>query len=104
MILGVHVSISGKIYEAVDRATALSCTAMQIFSRNPRQWRALTISPDEIREFRRRRRQSGLKVVAVHVPYLINLATTFEELYQKSITAYVEDILETEALGAEYLV
>jgi deoxyribonuclease-4 len=104
MVLGVHVSISGKIYDAVERARRLGCSAMQIFSRNPRQWRSRDLDEADVREFRRRRAAGGLKVVAVHVPYLINLATPDDALYHKSIDAYVEDTRETAALGAEYLV
>ncbi len=104
MYLGVHVSTSGKIYESVDRARRLGCSAMQIFSRNPRQWRALALDEADVREFRRRRQASGIKVVAVHIPYLINLATPHDDLYHKSIDAYVQDVRETAALGAEYLV
>jgi len=102
--LGVHVSISGKIYESVDRAAKLGCSAMQIFSRNPRQWRSLSINEADAREFRRRRQAAGIKVVAVHIPYLINLATPHDDLYHKSIDAYVQDVREAAALGAEYLV
>jgi deoxyribonuclease-4 len=104
MYLGVHVSISGKIYESIDRASVLGCTAMQIFSRNPRQWRQHEIEKEDVREFIRRRKASAIKVVAVHVPYLINLATSYDVLYQRSIEAYIQDIRETAALGAEYLV
>jgi len=102
--LGVHVSISGKIYDAVERAGKLDCSAMQIFSRNPRQWRSLVLDAADAEEFRRARAASGVEIVAVHIPYLINLATPHDGLYQKSIDAYVEDIRETAALGAEYLV
>jgi len=104
MYLGVHVSTSGKIYEAIDRAQALGCTAIQIFSRNPRQWRQLQLREEDALEFKRRRLASSVKVVAVHIPYLINLATPYDGLYSKSIDAYVEDIRETAALGAQYLV
>ncbi len=104
MYLGVHISISGKIYESIDRAQALGCTAMQIFSRNPRQWRQLTLTKEDVREFRRRLRESDIKIVAVHIPYLINLATSYDILYQKSIEAYIEDMKETAFLGAKYLV
>lgn len=104
MLIGVHVSISGKIYEAIDRAEALGCSAMQIFSRNPRQWRQKSIDPLDAEEFRQRRSRSGIDIVAVHVPYLINLATGYQGLYEKSILAYVEDINECSLLGAEYLV
>ncbi|MFH1692192.1 MAG: deoxyribonuclease IV [Candidatus Omnitrophota bacterium] len=104
MYLGVHVSISGKIYESIDRAEALGCTAMQIFSRNPRQWRQHSVTKEDALEFRRRRKASGVKVVAVHIPYLLNLATTRESLFQKSIEAYVADLKESSLLGADYLV
>ncbi|MFA5314775.1 MAG: deoxyribonuclease IV [Candidatus Omnitrophota bacterium] len=104
MFLGVHVSISGKIYESVDRAASLGCSAMQIFSRNPRQWRQLELGEDDAREFRKRRKEQGVEVVAVHVPYLINLATSYGPLYKKSIAAYIEDMQEAALLGAEYVV
>ena len=36
--LGFHVSISGSIGIAVDRALELNCDTFQIFTRNPRSW------------------------------------------------------------------
>ncbi|MDD5019925.1 MAG: deoxyribonuclease IV [Candidatus Omnitrophica bacterium] len=104
MFLGVHVSISGKIYESVDRAASLGCSAMQIFSRNPRQWRQLEIDARDAVEFRKRRREEGIGIVAIHVPYLINLATSYDVLYKKSIATYMEDMREAALLGAEYVV
>ena len=104
MELGVHVSISGKIYESIDRAQALGCTAMQIFSRNPRQWRQLQLDEADVREFRRRLALSPVKIVCVHIPYLINLATSYDVLYKKSIEAYIGDMRETAVLDANYLV
>lgn len=104
MYLGVHVSISGKIHESIDRATALGCTAMQIFLRNPRQWRQFELGGDDRAEFRRKLRLSAIKVVAAHAPYLSNLAATYDVLYEKSIQAYIEDIREAALLGARYFV
>lgn len=104
MRLGVQVSIAGRMYEAIGRALSLGCNTMQIFSRDPRQWRRGRISPEEIEEFRARRRDSGISPVFVHIPYLANLASPYSVLYKDSIRAYIEDIKETEALGAEYLV
>lgn len=102
--LGVQVSIAGHIYEAIDRALALGCNTMQIFSRDPRQWRKRRLADQEMEEFRRRRAESGIAPVFVHIPYLANLASPFSSLYRSSIKAYIEDIKETETLGVEYLV
>jgi len=104
MRLGLHVSIAGHIYESITRAEALGCNTMQIFSRDPRQWRRERLSLEDIEEFRRRRQKSKITPVFVHIPYLINLASPYSVLYRDSIKAYIDDILETELLGADYIV
>lgn len=104
MRLGVHVSIAGHIYESIGRAEALGCNTMQIFSRDPRQWRRSYLAKEDIDEFRKLRSRSNISPVFVHIPYLLNLASPYDVLYKDSIKAYIEDIKETELLGAEYLV
>ena len=104
MRLGLHVSIAGHIYESITRAEALGCNTMQIFSRDPRQWRRERLSLEDIEEFRRRRQKSKITPVFVHIPYLINLASPYSVLYRDSIKAYIDDILESELLGADYIV
>jgi deoxyribonuclease-4 len=104
MRLGVHVSAAGHIYESITRAAALGCNTMQIFSRDPRQWRKSRLKKEDVEEFKRRRQEHGLAPVFVHIPYLINLASPYHILYRSSIKAHIEDIKEAEALGVEYLV
>ena len=104
MRLGLHVSIAGHIYESITRAEVLGCNTMQIFSRDPRQWRRERLSLEDIEEFRRRRQKSKITPVFVHIPYLINLASPYSVLYRDSIKAYIDDILESELLGADYIV
>lgn len=104
MKLGVHVSIAGKIYEAVDRAKELGCDTMQIFSRSPREWRAVKLSSEDIKEFRLRRQKAKIEPLFIHVPYLANLASPYIKLFENSIRYYIEYLKEAESLGAEYLV
>ena len=104
MYIGAHVSASGNIYESLDRAKLLDCNAMQIFSRNPRQWRQLELSTEDIEEFKKRRKKYKIEKVVVHIPYLINLASPYKILYRKSIRAYIEDLNEADKIGAEFLV
>lgn len=104
MRLGVQVSISGKIYEAVDRAKELGCDCMQIFSRNPRGWRISKLKQSDIEEFKKRRKETEITPLAIHIPYIINLASPKKSLYKKSIKAYIEDIKRADALEAEYFV
>jgi Endonuclease IV len=102
--LGVHVSIAGRIYEAIDRAKDLGCNTMQIFSRSPREWRAVKLPAGDIKEFRLRRQKANIEPLFVHVPYLANLASPYIKLFENSIRYYIEYLKEAESLGAEYLV
>ena len=104
MLLGIHVSGAAKIYEAVDRAAELDCNTMQIFSRSPQRWREKVLDPADIKEFRKRREQSEINPVFIHVPYLINLASPNSRLYNASIEAYIEDLKEAEQFKADYIV
>lgn len=104
MLLGVHVSIAGHIWESLDRAHALGCNTMQIFSRDPRAWKRAKIQPSDIEEFLIRRRKYRIGPVFIHVPYLINLASPRNILYNSSIRACVQDIRLAQALEADHLV
>lgn len=104
MLLGVHVSTEGKIYEAVGRAHRLGCNTMQIFARNPQQWRDNFLGADDVNEFKRRREKFKISPLFVHISYLINLASPNPRLYEASIEAYIEDILEAHTLKADYIV
>jgi deoxyribonuclease-4 len=104
MILGVHISGIGKIYEALEEADRLGCNTMQIFSRSPQRWREHFIGSEDIDEFKRLQDKLKINPIFIHVPYLINLASPNPALYHASIEAYIEDILEAEILGADYIV
>lgn len=104
MRIGLHVSIAGHIYESLDRAKALGCNTMQIFSRNPRGWQATKLEKKDIEEFRRLKIKYNINPVVIHIPYIINLATPDDKLYEMSISAYIEDIGRADLLGAEYFV
>ena len=99
--IGVHVSIAGKIWESLERAKALGCNAMQIFSRNPRSWQASEFDSSDIENFKKLKIDYDIAPVAVHIPYIINLATPIDGLYKKSIVAYMEDIMRADVLGSK---
>jgi deoxyribonuclease-4 len=105
MILGVHVSGAGKIYQTLDIAKSLGCNTMQIFSRSPQSWRrGAQLAPEDIKEFNLRRKKFKINPVFIHISYLINLASPDPRLYNGSIQAYIEDIQEAEKLGADFIV
>ena len=57
-----------------------------------------------IAAFRRARERLDLRPLAIHVNYLINLASIDPVIREKSITAFRGELERAEAIGAEYLV
>lgn len=104
MLLGVHVPVKGGICNVFPQAEILGCNTIQIFSRSPQRWRQKVLNPRDIETFNRLSEKSDIRPIFIHIPYLINLASPEEKLYEASIQAYIEDIFETDALGAEYIV
>jgi deoxyribonuclease-4 len=104
MRIGFHVSISGGFSLSVQRAYELGCTCMQIFSRNPRGWTVKPVEKNDVAEFKKLRQRYDIAPVFVHTNYLINLASSKPDLYDRSIEQFVIDLERTETLGAEYLV
>ncbi len=104
MKLGFHLSIGGGLLKAVAQGIRTGCEAAQIFSRNPRGWAAKPLEQASAVEFGRARRDAGLEPLAVHLPYLPNLASEKDDLYEKSVSSLADELLRSESLGAEYVV
>lgn len=97
--IGAHVSISGRIYDAIPRAQALGCECLQIFYGSPRQWRLVSYPPGDLEEFRRRRARLRIDPLVAHTPYLINLASPDPAVYRRSVVALAHALQGMDALG-----
>jgi deoxyribonuclease IV len=93
------MSVAGGVSKAVERAVVHGCEALQIFSKNASQWKGKPLDPAEVKLFRRRIDETGIRPVVAHASYLINLATTFPLLREQSIAAFVDELDRAEALG-----
>tara|TARA_B100000315_G_scaffold254784_1_gene296566 strand:- start:307 stop:1170 length:864 start_codon:yes stop_codon:yes gene_type:complete len=102
--LGIHVSIAGKIYNSVGRAKELGCNTMQIFMRNPRQWRKSSLNDEDIALFKKEVLKEKIKPVVVHIPYTLNLASHKPSFYKITIREFITDVKECDRLGVQYLV
>jgi deoxyribonuclease-4 len=104
MIFGAHVSVSAGYGKALDYAQSVGCECMQVFAKSPRQWRGPAIRPELAEEFVTLRAERGFGPVFTHTAYLINLSTTNEELYEKSVVALADELVRGSALRAEGVV
>lgn len=104
MLFGAHVSSSGGISRAIDRAHAMGCDAVQVFTQSPRMWRPTLHSAEEVARFRARRVETGIGAVVCHALYLVNLATADRELRAKSVTALEASLDAARTIGAEAVI
>ena len=103
-ILGAHMSIAGGYDRAVERAAAVGCDCVQLFTKNNNQWRAKRIAPEEGERFRRALVERGISHPTAHDAYLINLASPDKTIWRKSVDAFVVELRRAETLGIPYLV
>ena len=102
--VGLHTGIAGGLHNALLKAQALGADAVQIFSRNPRGWKARPLEAEEVEQFRRVRAETGVEPVAVHANYLINLSAADASIREKSVASFREEVERGLALGADFLV
>ena len=104
--VGFHVSIKGGIQNSITNALDIGCTAFQIFTRSPRQWQLPDLVEADVELFKTNLKKSGIEknAVAVHMPYLPNLAGPDGELFTKSVESFTSELIRCSQLGIEYLV
>lgn len=90
-LIGAHISAAGGLHRAYQRAAAIGCESMQIFTRNQRQWLNKPLSFKEIEDFYIASKESSVKKVVSHASYLINLAG-LPDVREKSEAALIEEI------------
>ena len=104
MIPGAHVSTSGGIHTAIDRAEAIGGESLQIFTQSPRTWRPTNHDPANFELFKARRAEAGIQGVVCHALYLVNLATPDGEIYEKSVTTLMNTVDVACAIEADGVV
>lgn len=104
MLLGAHVPNSGGAYKSYAFADDWQCTAMQVFTKSPNQWKSRALTDDECSAFIAAGKESGVKMVTAHDSYLINLASPDPAILERSQLAFRDELERCERMGIPYLV
>jgi deoxyribonuclease-4 len=92
-LLGCHVSVAGGIYKAFERAHDLSCTAMQIFTKNQRRWVSRPITAEEIDLYSSATTAyPGIMIVVAHGSYLTNFASGEGDITERSCSSLLDEL------------
>ncbi len=102
--VGSHMPVSGGLPLAFDRICRVGGTALQIFSRNQRQWKIPPLEPEILADFSRAWKKWGPYPVFIHDSYLINLAGTDPVKVERSVQGFAAELCRAETLGVDHLV
>jgi deoxyribonuclease IV len=102
--IGAHVSSSGGIDKAIDRAVEIGAESVQVFTQSPRAWRPTNHDPASFERFREKRAEAGIGGVVCHAVYLCNLAAPDPVVYERSVGALRNTTEVASAIGADGVV
>src|SRR5207237_10068994 len=99
MRLGRHMPTNSRPVKAVETARRIGCDTIQIFASNPTAWRPTAANPAGDAAFAEAARLYNLDPVVLHAPYLINLASPDEAIWEKSLVLLTWTMPRAELLG-----
>ncbi|MFU1788624.1 deoxyribonuclease IV [Mammaliicoccus sciuri] len=107
MLIGLHVSMSGKkmLLQAAEEAASYNASTFMIYTGAPQNTRRKKIEDLNIENGKTAMKEYGLSNIVVHAPYIINIAnTTKPEVFNLGVEFLQSEIERTEALGAKDIV
>lgn len=104
MRFGCHLSVAGGLIKAAQEANGLGLDCLQIFATSPRVWKQRHIPQTEADAFASACQEKGLDPVVVHAPYLLNLASPNDALWQRSTEALIDQLNRAHLINAQAVV
>jgi deoxyribonuclease-4 len=101
--IGPHLPLGHGMVRAAERAHAIGADTLQVFGDNPTAWHRRETPPAELPAFRRRLDELGLGPLAIHAPYLVNLAAADDEIHDRSVAVLTHDLRAAAGFDARFL-
>jgi deoxyribonuclease-4 len=96
--------VAGGLVTAPGRGVRIGADVLQIFSKQNTRWMGKALGEEEAGAFREESDRSGVRTVAIHCAYLINLASAKEAVRTRSLYALEDEAARAAMLGVPYLV
>src|SRR5207245_6705959 len=103
-LLGAHMPTANGIWTCLTGGSSIGCTAVQLFTANPRQWAHPAFDPEVAAKFCAARSETEIAFTVAHDSYLINLAAPDPTILGRSREAFRRELDRAEALGIPWVV
>lgn len=104
LLLGAHMSIAGGVSNALERAASVGSNAVQVFTKNNRQWKGPAIDAEDVARWETELPVQKIEASVSHASYLINMASPKDDLWEKSLLAQLDEIRRAHSYGIPYVV
>ncbi|HEY3524354.1 MAG TPA: deoxyribonuclease IV [Candidatus Limnocylindrales bacterium] len=101
--LGLHLPHARGLVKALERAGSIGAEVVQVFADNPTAWRRRAEPSEELPRFRERLADLDIGPVAIHAPYLCNLAGGDERFRRPSIDLLASDLRSGPGFRARFV-
>jgi deoxyribonuclease-4 len=101
--LGLHLPHARGLVKALERAASIGAEVVQVFADNPTAWRRRTSPSPELARFRELPAELGVGPVAIHAPYLVNLAGSDKRFRRPSIDLLASDLRSGPGFEARFV-
>lgn len=105
MNIGAHVRGGGKLVPSLEAGVEIGATSIQIFTQSPRMWKPSQYAPDVLAAYREAQAlHPTITDTFCHATYLINLASSDRELYEKSVDCLISNLSVARGMAASGVV
>ncbi|MGF7049852.1 deoxyribonuclease-4 [Paenibacillus sp. DS2015] len=103
--IGSHVSFSDKgLLSATKEANTYGSSSFMIYTGAPQNTRRKPIDSMFIEEGKELMNQNGIDEIIVHAPYIVNLGSYKENIFELAVSFLQEEIRRTHAIGVKNIV
>lgn len=100
MLIGAHVSTGGGLVNAHERGVEVGAQAIQIWGQSPRMWKPTRWKDADVAQFGERMEDGPIGAVVIHAIYLINCASTDQDIRAKSAASLVHALQTGDRIDA----
>lgn len=103
-LIGAHMPTNGGLAGALTGGADIGCTAVQLFTANPKQWQHQPLGEAEVTSFLDTLESGEIGFTCAHDSYLVNLASPDPKIHSASLRAFRGELERADTLRIPWVV
>ena len=103
-LLGAHIPSAGMLGHSIRNGSKMGCTAIQVFTSSPQQWKSKPVTDEVAADFKVAIRETGITEIVSHDSYLINRFSPDLAKREQSIEGIKSEIERCAKYGIRFVV